>query len=185
VVTFFSWTEHVFIHMAILAGTVTTGHQTTELAEADWPEKFKAVLDINDSPTKKRFDQLVEIRRELRNFMAHGAFGKDGQAFEFHSNAGAVPVLLPHKAGSRKFMVSAAKYFDDEAALTIIEEFLTFLWSGVRSPARLYIQESGMDLILPMASDGRYASAMRSDEDMQALIDELHYLANQVANMDW
>jgi hypothetical protein len=81
---FFSWTEHVFIHMAILAGKVTTGHQVTELAEADWPDKFKTVLNIAEAPTKKLFDDLVEIRREMRNFLAHGAFGKDGRAFHFH-----------------------------------------------------------------------------------------------------
>jgi hypothetical protein len=182
---FFSWTEHVFVHLAILTGKATTGHQVTELAEADWPVKFKAVLDITDAITKKLFDDLLEIRRELRNFMAHGAFGKDGQAFHFHSSAGAVPVVLPHRAGSRRFMVAAATHFDDEVTLAIIEKFVAHLWAGDRSPARIYVQESGLDLILTRASDGRYASAMRSDDDMQSLVDELHYFSDQAANMDW
>jgi hypothetical protein len=37
---------------------------------------------------------------------------------------------------------------------------------------------------LTRASDGRYASAMRSDDDMQSLVDELHYFSDQAANMD-
>jgi hypothetical protein len=182
---FFSWTEHVFVHLAILTEKATTGHEVTELAEADWPDKFKAVLDITDATTKKLFDDLLEIRRELRNFMAHGAFGKDGQAFHFHSSAGAVPVVLPHQTGSRRFIIAAATHFDDEATLAIIEKFVEHLWAGDRSPARIYIQESGMPLILTMASDGRYAAAMCSDEDMQSLVDELSYRSDQAANMDW
>jgi hypothetical protein len=36
-----------------------------------------------------------------------------------------------------------------------------------------------------MASDGSYAGAMGSEEDMQYLIDGLHYRADEAANMDW
>jgi hypothetical protein len=182
---FFSWTEHAFIHLAILTGKATTGYQVTELAESDWPDKFKAVLDLSDPATKTFFDQLVEIRREVRNFMAHGAFGKDGRAFHFHSSAGAVPVVLPHRTGSRRFAVAGGNYFDDTAALAVIERFIKHLWSGPREPARMYIQDSDLELILPMASDGTYARAMASSEAMQDLIDRLHYMWDQAANMDW
>jgi hypothetical protein len=40
---FFSWTEHSFIHLAILQGRVRTGDEVAALAEADWKAKFKAV----------------------------------------------------------------------------------------------------------------------------------------------
>jgi hypothetical protein len=182
---FFSWTEHIFIHLAILTGKATTGHQVTEIAEADWPEKFKVVLDISSATTKKLFDELLEIRRETRNFMAHGAFGKGGRAFRFHSTAGAVPVVLPHRAGSRRFRVDAATYFDDEATLAIIDQFVEHLWTGNLCPARIYIQESGLELILPMASDGTYARAMSSTDEMQSLVDGLNEAWDQAANMDW
>src|SRR5690606_18721558 len=32
---FFSWTEHIFIHMAILRGSIKTGVEVAELAESD------------------------------------------------------------------------------------------------------------------------------------------------------
>lgn len=89
---FFGWTEHVFIHIAILRGIVTTGFEVAELADSDWQEKFKRALDIKEPATKAFFDELIELRRQLRNYMAHGAFGKQGEAFRFHSGAGAVPL---------------------------------------------------------------------------------------------
>lgn len=182
---FFSWTEHVLIHLAIITGQVRTGLEVSELAAADWETKFKTALDVNDRSTKSLFDQLVEIRRELRNFVAHGAFGKKGQAFHFHSSAGAVPVVLPHRAGSRRFSIAGADHFDHEAALSTFEQFIKHLWSGTRTPARLYIQESHLPLILTMASDGRYSEAMQSENAMNNLIDRLNYESDTAANMDW
>lgn len=87
---FFSWTEHVFIHIAIPNGELKTGADVARLAENEWSEKFKRALDISELISKQFYDQLLDIRRELRNFVAHGAFGKDGKAFNFHSGAGAV-----------------------------------------------------------------------------------------------
>src|SRR5262249_47435214 len=90
---FFSWTEHIFIHLALLQGVICTGKEVAELAKAEWSSKFKCALNIDDKITKSHFDKLVVIRRQLRNFVAHGAFGKEGEAFNFHSKAGAVPVI--------------------------------------------------------------------------------------------
>lgn len=182
---FYSWTEHVFIHLAILTGKATTEDEVTKLAKANWPTKFKDVLDITDTTTKRLYDDLIEIRNDIRNFIAHGAFGKDRQAYSFHSRAGAVPALLPHQAENRRFMISSKRHSDTDEALTIIEEFIEYLWTGIRSPARIYIQDSGLDSILPMASDGTYENAMSSDEEMEELVDRLHYFADQAANMDW
>jgi len=164
---FFSWTEHVFIHIAILSGNITTGLEVAELAESDWQKKFKFALDLNDTITKSLFDQLIDIRRQLRNFVAHGAFGKQGEAFHFHSGAGAVPVLLPHQVGKSRFTLSGDFAFEESAALAVIEEFIRHLWSGGREPAELYIQKTQLPMILTMAADGAFAKAMSSVEDMR------------------
>ncbi len=100
---FFSWTEHVFIHLAILQGKCVTGDHVKELAISDWKTKFKTALDINDIQTKRYYDELSRIRNQVRNFISHGAFGKDGEAFLFHSNVGAVPVKLPHHEGHHSY----------------------------------------------------------------------------------
>jgi hypothetical protein len=100
---FFSWTEHVFIHIAILTGRARTAADVASLAESNWRDKFKAAIDLGEPKAKSLFDKLIAIREELRNYIAHGAFGKQSEAFTFHSGAGAVPVMLPHQAGSKKF----------------------------------------------------------------------------------
>jgi len=182
---FFSWTEHIFIHIAILRGKVTTGIEVTQLAKADWSEKFKSAIDLSDPASKDLYDKLVEVRQALRNFVAHGAFGKDGEAFQFHSGAGAVPLMLPHRAGKKKVRMTERLFFDDAAALKTIETFIAHLWSGPRAPAELYIQQGQLPIILTYVSNGTYARAMRSTDEMNALVGHLSHQLDQAANMDW
>jgi hypothetical protein len=151
---FFSWTEHIFIHIAILQGRATTGDEVAKIAVSNWDLKFKYALELRDPKVKKYYDELTEIRRQLRNFVAHGAFGKEGQAFDFHSSIGAVPVILEHNKS--RFSLTLGLAFDNLAALDAIEEFISVLWSGPRMPAKIYIQETDLPLILTMVNDGRY-----------------------------
>jgi hypothetical protein len=183
--SFFSWTEHIFIHIAILRGKVTTGVGIAGLAKADWSEKFKSALDLADPLTKDFYDKLIELRQTIRNFVAHGAFGKDGEAFEFHSGAGAAPLMLPHRASKRRIKMTERLSFDDTTALKTINSFLPHLWSGPRAPAEPYIQESQLPIILTHVSDGTYSRAMRSVDDMTALILHLSRQFDRAANMDW
>lgn len=182
---FFGWTEHIFIHLAILQGDITTGDEVADLAGAEWNTKFKRALDISDPEMKEHFDELIIIRRQLRNFMAHGAFGKGGEAFLFHSNAGAVPVAFDHTSSKPKFSLSPELAFDDTEAIATIEKFIIHLWSGPREAARIYIQESELPLILPMARDGTYKKAMSSIDDMNNFVDDLSRRFDNAANMDW
>jgi hypothetical protein len=182
--SFFSWTEHVFIHMAILNGKVVTGEDVADLSDNEWAVKFKKAVDIETEGTKVFYDQLVIVKRQIRNYMAHGAFGKRGEAFSFHSGAGAVPLLLPHQKGSGRFSFYSDLGFDEKDALGIVEEFIAHLWSGEREPAKIYI-ESDLPLILPMATDGTYQDAMKSVENMKEFVEHLSWKFDQAANMDW
>ena len=117
---FFSWTEHIFIHLAILTGKISTGSEVADMIDADWISKFKKALNMEEPATKAFLDKLIAIRRQIRNFFAHGSFGKQGEAFEFHSGAGAVPVLLPHKAGQQRFSLIGDVTSDERTALKVI-----------------------------------------------------------------
>lgn len=181
---FFSWTEHIFIHMAILSGKVITGEDVANLADNEWPIKFKYAIDIDSEGTRPYYDQLVTVKRQLRNYMTHGAFGKKGEAFSFHSGAGAVPLLLPHQKGSNRFSFYSDLGFNEKEVIDLIEGFIAHLWSEEREPYKIYI-ESSLPLILPMASDGQYISAISSKEDMESLVDHLSWQFDQAANMDW
>lgn len=182
---FFAWTEHIFIHVAVMMGRKSTATEITEMAEADWSVKFQSALGLTDSVAKTHYDRLISLRKELRNYVAHGAFGKQGEAFFFHSGAGAAPVLLPHKAGSRKFKFAHGLSFDAPAALKAMEDFIAYLWSGERSPAEIYIQQSELPLILTYAHDGTYSRAMSSVEDMEEFVHHLSGEFDRAADMDW
>jgi len=181
---FFSWTEHIFIHLAILQGHITTGNNVTTFMQEKWADKFKHVLNISNPNMKTHFDILVTIKRQLRNFMAHGAFGKDGQAFYFHSNTGAVPVALDYTKNKPRFSITPELGFDDTEAIKAIEKFISYMWSELK-PAEIYIQKSYLPLILPMANDGTYKKAMSSLNDMIEFVDRLGHEFDITANMDW
>lgn len=182
---FYSWTEHIFIHIAILLGKATTGEQVGVLAKADWAEKYKAAIGLKDAASKHYYDDLVVLRRQVRNFVAHGSFGKDGEALSFHSTAGAVPMLLSEKGSKSQFAFGVGLDFNDEAAMELIERFVVHLWSGERAPAHTYVQDSGLPLILTYAKDGSYQHAMRSVADMTMFTDALADRFDRHANMDF
>jgi hypothetical protein len=117
--------------------------------------------------------------------MAHGAFGKGGEAFHFHSSAGAVPVAFDYKSSKPKFSLSPELAFDDAKAIGAIESFIKFLWSGPREAAKIYIQGSELPLILPMAHDGTYKKALSSLDDMNSFVADLTRQFDNAANMDW
>lgn len=182
--SFFSWTEHVFILVAILQGKITTGDDVARLAAADWDAKFKAIFDITEAETKRFYDGLKLVRAQLRNVVAHGAFGKDGEAMQFHSGAGAVPLLLPYNRHDR-FKFGQGITFVDHEAIELLRAFIDHLWSGPRGPAKVYVQEWALPLILTMASSGEYASAMESVEEMNGFARHLAEEMDRSANMDF
>jgi hypothetical protein len=182
---FFSWTEHVLIHIAILQGKLKTGEQVAEMAAAEWSDKVKASIGLDDPDLKLLFDELLKIRREIRNYMAHGAFGKHGEAFEFHSSAGAVPVNLADPVGTERFSIWFGPPFDEAGAIQTAQLFIKKMWEGDLAPAKLYLQDAAFPVILTFATDGTYQSAMTSVEDMEHLMEGLAHEMDNAANMDW
>lgn len=180
---FFSWTEHVFIHLAILQSKLHSGDEVARLAESDWKAKFKAAINVAEPQTKLHYDRLLDLRAQVRNFVAHGAFGKSGEAFSFHSGAGAAPVILTNNQ-RHKFSLTGRPAFEERLAIEDIESFLLHLWSGLRAPARYYIFSS-MPSILTYVVDGTYARAMRSDDDMMLFVEQLSGEFDRAADMDW
>lgn len=180
---FFSWTEHVFIHIAIMQGKVTTGKDVIALANADWSEKFKSALDVTDNATKRFYDSLMIVRRQLRNFVAHGAFGKRGEALSFHSGAGAIPVTLSR--GSFTLELSGGTDFDNANAIQVIEQFIKHLWSGERGIMKLYIQGTTLPFLLGYAKFGRYASVLKSKGAMRKFLAGLEQDRDNARNMDF
>ena len=180
---FFSWTEHAFIHFAILHGRIKNGQEVAALAEGEWKSKFKAALPIdNDPEIKGYYDTLSNLRTKIRNYMAHGAFGKRGEAFHFHSGAGAVPVLLTRRPLHR-YTLSGEPALDEKSGLLEIGKFIAYLHTTDAAIPLEFVQ-SGLPSILTFVSDGRYAKAMASMEAMRDFIKHMNYLVDGAANMD-
>jgi hypothetical protein len=59
------------------------------------------------------------------------------------------------------------------------------LWSGRLAPAKIYIQESGLPLILSQAADGTYTKVMASEEEMTEFTDYQSRMFDDYANMDF
>lgn len=180
---FFSWTEHAFIHIAILKGTLRTGDEVAALANADWRAKFKAALSIDDPEIGRHYQILLDLRAQIRNYMAHGAFGKRGQAFRFHSGAGAVPVLLTRRQQGR-YALTGNPSFGEKDALDEIDSFLRHLHETDVAIALEHVQ-SGLVSILSYAVDGTYARAMSSLDDMKSFVRQMNEQVDRSANMDW
>lgn len=180
---FFSWTEHVFIHLAILQSKIHTGEQVRKVGSSEWKEKFKLAIDITQPDAKKHFDNLLDLRAQIRNFLAHGSFGKRGEAFSFHSGAGAVPLLITEST-EHPFDIYQRPATKDFDALQLISNFLDWLWSTDLGIAKLYI-DSGLPVILTYACDGTYSSVMESQESMTIFLDALQHHRDNAANMDW
>jgi hypothetical protein len=181
---FYGFTEHVFIHAAILKGHLSTGEDVANLADKDWASKFKACLDVQDNAVKPHYDKLVSIKRQIRNYMAHGAFGKNGEAFQFHSEVGAVPLLMPHQKGSSRFSMQSGTEFREEKAISAIEEFMQFYWESKDYPEVIYIR-STLPSILTYASDSTYKTAMESTDNMESFVDYLIGIHDRAGDMDW
>lgn len=182
---FFSWTEHVFIHIGILKGNICTGFDVSKMASSDWAEKYKIAVTLDNKTDKAFYDDLLLLKKQIRNFIAHGAFGKEGEAFHFHSKTGAIPIAMEIENKKQRFSISSNLAFDNDEAVQTIRKFVEHLWSGDRAPAYTYIQDYSLPLILTMVDDGQYKVAMESNANMKQLADHLSHLQEQSWNMDW
>jgi hypothetical protein len=95
-----------------------------------------------------------------------------------------VPIRLPHHQGA-SFRFGSGTDFVDHEAITLLHAFIDHLWSGSRSPARIYLQEYDLPLILTMAQKGEYARAMASEDDMTAFAHHLAVVMDRHADMDF
>ena len=188
---FFSWTEHAFVLLAVLAGKCVDAKDVENLAADQWNDKFKTALGLEDPELKRYYDKLLAIRYQFRNFVAHGAFGKSGEAFMFHSGAGAVPVQLPHRAGDYSYRF--LRYWEsggksaveaDQLAIELIKSFVDYMRTGPQAHAWMFL-DGGSDLVLQHAQDGTYAVAVKSEENMESFLEYWSVLEDRYANMDF
>ncbi len=168
---FFAWTEHLFIHLSILRGKLYSGNDVAAMAGEDWEVKFRKALDEGDPETEKHLEFLLGLRTQTDKQVKHGAFGKEGEAFWFHSEAGPAPIYLTRDP-TLPYSLSAEPPLDEATAILRIEEFIKYLWSGPRKAMQLYVF-SNLPGFLNFASNGTYERAIQSEGTMKRLINSL------------
>ena len=183
--SFFSWTEHLFIHFAVIAGGEHDGQAISRLIKGEWKEKFKKAIPLANRDIEEYYKQLVSVKDQIRNYVTHGAFGKDGRAFNFHSKTGAVPVNITTKNNQTQYSISGTTNFDDKKVIKLIDTFIQHLWSSNLKPAMEYTQNSQLPTILTLSRNGQYAKAMKSLKLMHELIMVLDHEFDQAVDMDF
>lgn len=183
--SFFSWTEHLFIHLAIIQNGLCDGEKISTLIGDEWKKKFKAAISMESKESQQFYNELIIVRQQLRNFIAHGSFGKDGNAFRFHSGAGAVPVIMSHKRKKNKFSLQGTLSFNEQSVIELIERFVEFLWNSESSPAMHYTQKCTLPAILSYASDGTYETLSKEMDLMVEFSEKIMHDFDTAANMDW
>lgn len=184
---FFSWTEHVFVLLAVIMGKVKTGEEVNEIINSDWNKKYKMIFDISKKKDNEFYLKLLSIRRQVRNYMAHGTFSNDMRTFYFHSSTGVIP--LNYKNLSKKnFTFNLENLYlnlIDYKTINVLKNFIDFIWSCERKPAKLYIQDSGLPLVLTEAQKGIYTKIMKSSKEMNEYIDRKIWEQERAMNMDF
>lgn len=123
---------------------------------------------------KAVYDGIISLRTDLRNYVTHGSFGKDGSTFAFHTAVGSVPLRVLDGRSSADFSFGTDGAGDWEGDYQRIDEFVPQLWSNGRTPAQLYI-EAAFPCILSYSIDGTYARAMQSKTEMTVFVDYRAY----------
>lgn len=116
--------------------------------------------------------------------MAHGAFGKNGEAFQIHSKVGAVPLLMTNQKSGSRFSIQPDTEFEEKEALKAIEDFIHFYWDSDDFLEIIYIR-SALPSILTFTDDSTYEDALKSLNNMESLIEHLNTVSDNSANMDW
>jgi hypothetical protein len=182
---FFSWTEHLFIHLAVISNNVSDGIEVSNLISSEWKDKFNRAITDDSKERCKFYTDLLLIRQQLRNYVAHGAFGKNGNAYSFHSNTGAVPVIMQHNKLKNRFSLCGELSFNEFDVITLIVDFIKYLWKGSLAPAMYYTQECWLPTILTYASDGTYTRISKDMDEMVHFSDSLMRMIDDSTNMDW
>ena len=181
---FFAWCEQALVHMAILQGKLTNGQDIVKLLKGDFGQKCKLVLDLTIPDEKAAYDDILSLRNELRNYVAHGSFGKDGAAFSFHTATGAIPLRVLGKKTRSEFAFGSADRRDWESDYNRIEAFLETLWANGRGPAEQFLK-TGYPSVLTYAVDGTYEKAMVNVGAMEDFLFHLGRMIDNAANMDF
>ncbi len=185
---FFSWTEHIFIHLAMLLGNpkANTVEKCNRLIKSpEWRKKYRSVFNVdNDREAETYLRSLTRIR-ESKNFTSHGHFGKDRETLWVSTGIGFVPYNAEPSRSINPWRHNDSVGFTERESLQLIERFIKYLWSGARRPAYILLQERSYPTFFQFMLSGDYGEAMKSEEAMKSLVYGIENKFDIGENMDF
>jgi hypothetical protein len=181
---YFSKLEHVLVLLAAFSTLDVENGALQKLVGDRWDEKFKALFNVQtDQIAKRVYDDLKKIKEDLRNPASHGGFLKKGASFLFHSEAGALPVLLTRVNRDFEFHITPVPPVTFEQVCEVLDEADSFLRDSPLAEGFAYVA-AGLDVPFDAESRQRYLQAIASGE-FEDLIERQAYLQDMHANMDY
>ena len=142
---YFSRLEHLLILVLPSVPTFDpAGGRLRALMRSGWKKKYRAVFDlVQDASAKRFFDRLYDLKEALRNPMAHGGFLKDGASAWFHyEGIGALSLNLGRHHFARR-MIDTPQY---DTICGLFDELERFLDEHVYVGCGMSAVRAGMDV---------------------------------------
>ena len=185
---FFSWTEHIFVHLAVLLGKAeanSVAKCNKLIRSRSWSDKYESVFDIERDDESREYLKALKEIRELRNFASHGHFGRHSETLWVPTRIGCVPFNVQPGKSKNPWRQNPDIGLTEHKSIETIEKFIDFLWSGARQPARILLQETSFPTYLKFIHSGDYSAAMESEVEMKRLVEVLGEKFDIDENMDF
>ena len=181
---FFSRSEFFFVVASAMREAPMVDGGLQAILMAGWQDRARLLLDLRDPATKGLYDELVAIREEWRNPLAHGGLHVGGASLYFHvPGVAALPFRLRRTPGGVKarFRLNEESF---ESILRVFDRFDDALSVGPLRFAKKWA-ESGLDVAFDEKSLSEYRGAMESDAVFGEYIEYMSGMADMHANMDY
>jgi hypothetical protein len=151
---------------------------------AAWGTKYKTIFDFAATPSAHRiFDELLEVKDNYRNRLAHGGMDREGGSLYVHfEGLGAIPARLSAGAPPHIYPISEIAFDEVCGVLDRADELLR---TDLPHVIYRYI-ESGFDVAFDKDSVAEYQSYLATpDEKIDHLLHQLGYQQSYHDNMEW
>jgi hypothetical protein len=182
---YFSLLEHVLVLVSPFVHRRPLGQEFLRFVGDSWSVKFKAVFDVNEDKSAKKFlDKLLRVSEEYRNTFAHGGFDKSRASIGFRiPGVGWLPAMLSDVRDSPHFSFVPTSAADYEEICQLFDELDAWLETG-SSEYGLIWAKAGLDVRFDDDFQAELDQAIDNDR-FEELVEETSYIVDRHMNMEF
>jgi len=181
----FSWLEQVLVLMLPFGSWNPVEVTIQRIIGDTWADKWKRIVGIETTASKKTFDSLTKVAEEYRNRDAHGGFGKGDAGLLVPPPAGVMPARL--SPGLDHIVSGALPSSVDGLAevVAVLDDAELFLRTGPPRYAMMWI-DGGLDVAFDSQTRGEVRAAMDAgDTAFEEALDRWSTLQDRVNNYEF